>query len=395
MPRLEGGVLPEWCHAARSPLPVSCCLSLEGSLDSSPELPPPGWLPPLGECSAGLGGPGVFSLAERHEGRTIGPHVLFLGEPTEPVGGSGVVCELPEVVLEFLEGCRAGRPLGWRKHDGKNLDRVAEFLALDPQPVNVGRRSGRLLGTAEKPFQQRPHPLSAIVGKTDLRRGGGNRLQQPLDPIGPVGRHQPLTNLPDRLPSHVPSLAQHRHQTLPSSGGLGRVRLALVGSWLPLEAIGQHVEVPRISGRPPDPPQPFFEPGPLLARNKVTKSCQGGERPPRGHPQLMHRFRVMPGSAGGRQSTPRGLETLAERACRHAWHRSLSRVAHRPPGRSLHIAARPRNTAHANGQTDRRRTSDHSPMYARARPAASRELTADGRRLQPREPAPRREAAAC
>ena len=259
----------------------------------------------------------------------IGGRRLVTRQSPEAVGGGGVIGELPERLLEPLEGVVAAGSHPRGEHGGKDLQGVPEFLALDPQRMNLVGVAELPVGHGKEPTHQRPEPPAGVRLKGQPAALGRHIGQEFFDPFEPVAFQQPLVLHPNGLSRHLPLFRKHRHE--PPAGESAR------GDRVLRQPVGEHVEVPGFAGRPADALQLLGEPGHLLFREQVVERIDRGDGPTGRDAQAMHALRVAgPTGACGRQLLPDRIESFAECPGRDHPGRTPAVFGHDPRTRKLH-----------------------------------------------------------
>ena len=232
-----------------------------------------------------------------------------VGPAAKPIGGGGVIGEIAQRLLQPFEriGTAGLHPRG--KHVGEDLHRIAELLALDAQLVDFLGIAQAAVGRGEEPLDHRSEAAAGVGPERGMPPPRGNILEQPLHAARPAGLDELLVPIADRLSRDFALLGKHGHEP---GAGLTRLRFRRGAG---CQAIGEHVEVAGFAGGAADAAQLLLEPGCLPVGDQVAKRVDCGDRPSRGHPQLVHRLGIAAGLArGGRQERPDGIEPSAERA---------------------------------------------------------------------------------
>jgi len=231
-----------------------------------------------------------------------------------------MVGKLAKVFLETFERLRALRGHPRREHRGEDLERIAKLLPLDPKGVNLGIRVETAVDAVEEAAHQ-PAETPPGVDLEDFVRVIAVRdgIDESLDTALPVGRDQAFHGRVDRLPGTHPLPRQHRDEAAPTRGARLSHRLITRVS---RQAFGQHVEIPGVSGSPPNSSQPLLEPCAAFGRQQPSKGGEGGDRPAGGDAEPMHAVGIVSGPARTLQRRPDRLESPPQRARGHVADRS-------------------------------------------------------------------------
>jgi hypothetical protein len=173
-----------------------------------------------------------------------------------------MVGELAQTLLQRLKGFLALRQDAAGENRGEDLERIAEFLTLDAEAMDLVRIPKPAIRPCKESFRERLEPPPGIRPKCLSPAVLGEGIDKPFDVARPVAAEQSLVHVMNGPAGGGSLPRQHRHQPpagvrtcghrLTFHGDANWFRMALVHA-LTAESLGEHVEIAGVARGSTDP----------------------------------------------------------------------------------------------------------------------------------------------